>query len=135
MKADFKSPSIVPSDTPWGTASYESAQVKVSLAEISSQTIGKRQLTFNQRRRVHLRFVALHPCLICGCFPSDAHHMRLARSTGLGKKASGEYTVPLCRAHHRDSHRHVDEQMWWSRYSIDPMAAAKKLWCRTTSLK
>ena len=42
---------------------------------------------------------------VCGRRPSDAHHLRFAQSRALGRKVSDEFTVPLCRAHHREVHR------------------------------
>ena len=57
------------------------------------------------RDKTHLRFVAKQPCLVCGRQPCDAHHLRFAQSRGLSLKVSDEFTVPLCRAHHRELHR------------------------------
>jgi hypothetical protein len=39
----------------------------------------------------------------------------------LGRKASDEYAVPLCRTHHRAVHRTGDEQAWWEQAGIDPV--------------
>ena len=57
------------------------------------------------RDKQHLRFVAGQPCLVCGREPCDPHHLRFAQPRGLGQKVSDEFTVPLCRAHHRELHR------------------------------
>ena len=62
-------------------------------------------MTRRLRDKTHLRFVAKQPCLVCGRQPCDAHHLRFAQSRGLGLKVSDEFTVPLCRAHHRELHR------------------------------
>jgi hypothetical protein len=75
-----------------------------------------------------VRFVAQQPCLICGRKPSDPHHLRFAQSRALGRKVSDEFTVPLCRGHHREVHRYGDEAKWWSKTGIDPNAAARALW-------
>jgi ERF superfamily len=80
------------------------------------------------RDRAHTRFVATQPCLICGRFPADAHHLRFAQRRALGRKVSDEHTVPLCRGHHREAHRCGDEAAWWKRSGIDPMTAARTLW-------
>ena len=61
------------------------------------------------RDREHVKFVAGHPCLICGRHPADPHHLRFAQSRALGRKVSDEFTVPLCRGHHREVHRCGDE--------------------------
>jgi hypothetical protein len=83
------------------------------------------------RDRVHLRFVSAQPCLICGRRPSDAHHLRFAQPRALGRRVSDEYTVPLCRSHHRALHRCGDEVAWWKICGVDPVAVAGELWQRT----
>ena len=83
------------------------------------------------RNREHLRYVAQQPCLICGRKPSDPHHLRFAQPRALGRKASDEFAVPLCRIHHRLVHRLGNEGAWWQEAGIDPIKAARKLWKRT----
>jgi hypothetical protein len=80
------------------------------------------------RNPEHLRFVARQPCLICGRKPSDPHHLRYLQPRALGRKASDEFAVPLCRVHHRAVHRARDEQAWWQATGIDPIQVARKLW-------
>lgn len=43
-------------------------------------------------------------------------------------KVSDEFTVPLCRLHHREVHRAGDEKSWWADLKIDPIAVASRLW-------
>jgi hypothetical protein len=81
-----------------------------------------------RRNKVHLAFVAAQPCLVCQRSPSDAHHLKFAQPRTLGRKVSDEFTVPLCRDHHRDLHRYGNEQAWWANVSIEPLEAAKDLW-------
>src|SRR4029079_2835021 len=83
------------------------------------------------RNREHLRYVAQQPCLVCGRKPSDPHHLRFAQPRALGRKASDEFAVPLCRIHHRLLHRVGNEGAWWQEVGIDPVNAARKLWKRT----
>ena len=80
------------------------------------------------RNRDHLRAVAKQPSLICGRKPSDPHHLRYLQPRALGRKASDEFAVPLCRVHHRAAHRARDEQAWWQASGIDPIKVARKLW-------
>jgi hypothetical protein len=80
------------------------------------------------RNREHLRSVAKQPCLICGRKPSDPHHLRYLQPRALGRKASDEFAVPLCRVHHRAVHRARDERAWWQAAGIDPIKVARKLW-------
>jgi hypothetical protein len=86
------------------------------------------------RDREHVKFVAKQPCLVCGRRPADADHLRFAQSPALGRKVSDEFTVPLCRGHHREVHRCADEAAWWEKIGIDPTTAARVLWLKTHPL-
>src|SRR5262245_25021401 len=83
------------------------------------------------RNRDHVRFVMQQPCLLCGRKPSDAHHIRFMQPRALGRKASDEFAVPLCRWHHRAVHRAGDEKAWWKQAGMDPIKVARKLWKST----
>jgi hypothetical protein len=83
------------------------------------------------RDKAHLAFVAGQPCLVCGRRPVDPHHIRFAQGQALGRKVSDEFTVPLCRTHHRELHRSGDEYLWWENRGIDPLKVARKLWKMT----
>jgi hypothetical protein len=83
------------------------------------------------RNRDHLRFVTQQSCLLCGRKPSDAHHIRFVQPRALGRKASDEFTVPLCRSHHRAVHRAGNEKAWWEQAGIDPVKISRKLWKQT----
>ena len=83
------------------------------------------------RNREHLRYVAQQACLICGRKQSDPHHLRYLQPRALGRKASDEFAVPLCRSHHRAVHRASDEQAWWKAAGIDPVKVARQLWRQT----
>ena len=100
--------------------------------------IDKSQLVHPEPRRFrdrdHVKFVAKQPCLICGRRPCDAHHLRFAQHRALGRKASDEFTVPLCRGHHREAHRCGDEAGWWKKTGIDPSVPARALWLETHPL-
>ena len=86
------------------------------------------------RDRDHVKSVAQQPCLICGRRPADAHHLRFAQSRALGRKVSDEFTVPLCRGHHREVHHCADEAAWWEKIGIDPTVTARALWLKTHPL-
>jgi ERF superfamily len=83
------------------------------------------------RDKAHLEFVASQPCLICGRRPSDPHHLRFAQKRALGRRVSDEFTVPLCRLHHREAHRSRDERAWWRRLGLDSVKIAEMLWKKT----
>jgi hypothetical protein len=86
------------------------------------------------RDRDHVKSVVKQPCLVCGRRPADAHHLRFAQAPALGRKVSDEFTVPLCRGHHREVHRCGDEAAWWNKTGIDPTAAARSLWLKSHPL-
>jgi hypothetical protein len=83
------------------------------------------------RNREHLRYVAQQACLICRRKQSDPHHLRYLQPRALGRKASDEFAVPLCRSHHRAVHRAGDERAWWKAAGIDPVKVARQLWRQT----
>jgi hypothetical protein len=51
----------------------------------------------------------------------------------LSRKVSDEFTVPLCRGHHREVHRSGDEAGWWGNTGVDPTVAARALWLGSPS--
>jgi len=103
-----------------------------------SRTIDKSILALPEPRRVrdreHVRHVAKQPCLVCGRRPSDPHHLRFAQSRAMARKVSDEFTVPLCRGHHREVHHYGDEAGWWEKTGLDPTVAARALWLETHPL-
>jgi len=103
-----------------------------------AKVIDKSVLALPEPRRVrdrnHVKSVAKQPCLICGRRPSDAHHLRFAQSRALSRKVSDEFTVPLCRGHHREVHHCGDEADWWRTAGVDPIVNARTLWLQTHPL-
>jgi hypothetical protein len=97
--------------------------------------IDKRVLAFGEARRLrdkeHLKHVASRPCVVCGRQPSEPHHVRFAQRLAFGRKVSDEFTVPLCRLHHRELHRSRNEPLWWKTARIDPIPIAQELWAAT----
>ena len=85
------------------------------------------------RDKEHCRYVSTQACLICGRAPSEAHHIRFAQPRALSLKVSDEYTVPVCRLHHRELHRYGDETSWWAGVGVDPLPIALELWRRSRS--
>ena len=90
--------------------------------------------TIRLRDKDHRKFVSRQPCLVCGRAPTDPHHLRFAQPRALGRKVSDEFTVPVCRLHHREIHRHGDEAAWWKKAGIEPLSAALTLWRQTHPL-
>jgi DNA recombination protein Rad52 len=114
----------------------ERAAATSPLAPAAAPTrIDKSQLAIAEPKRLrdkaHLKFVASQPCLICGRQPSDPHHLRFAQPRAIGLKVSDEFTVPLCRGHHRQLHQAGDERAWWEGIKINGLEVARSLWGTT----
>ena len=84
--------------------------------------------TIRLRDKEHCKFVATRPCVVCGRTPAEAHHIQFAQPRALSRKVSDEYTVPICRLHHRELHQYGDEVSWWAGVNIDPLSIALELW-------
>ena len=116
----------------------DSATTRQPQEQRAAQAIDKSGLPHPEPRRIrdkaHIRFVTKQPCLVCGRMPADAHHLRFAQHRALGRKVSDEFTVPLCRTHHRELHRQADEATWWIKFGIDPSPTARALWLKTHPL-
>jgi hypothetical protein len=101
----------------------------------SPARIDKSSLTLAEPKRLrdkaHLKFVASQSCLVCDRQPSDPHHLRFAQPRAIGLKVSDEFTVPLCRGHHRELHQAGNEPAWWEKLNIKPLEVAKALWEHT----
>ena len=134
---DVAEPSLIPSAS---AVADNSAPPSTPLqADAGVVKIQKSELAIGEPRRhrdkAHLKFVASHPCLICGRSPSDAHHLKFTQARAMGRKVSDEFTVPLCRTHHRDNHSFGDEVAWWERRAIDPLATSRMLWVSTRQIE
>jgi hypothetical protein len=95
------------------------------------ETVSPIRKEVRRRNKAHLAFVGAQACLVCQRLPCDAHHLKFAQPRSLGRKVSDEFTVPLCRDHHRDLHRYGNEVAWWANLQIAPTEVAKDLWQKT----
>jgi ERF superfamily len=94
----------------------------------AASALGK---TVRLRDKNHRKFVTRQPCLVCGRLPSDSHHLTFTQPRALGHRVSDEFTVPVCRIHHRELHRSGNEAAWWQKLDIDPIPVALRLWRHT----
>jgi hypothetical protein len=89
------------------TSCSNAEQAQESIRKFRPASIDKSHLPYPEPRRIrdwdHVRFVTKQPCLICGRKPADPHHLRFVQHRALGRKDSNEFTVPLCRGHHREA--------------------------------
>jgi hypothetical protein len=134
---DVGDPSLISSASAMADSSAPpSAPLQADAAVVKIQ---KSELAISEPRRhrdkAHLKFVASQPCLVCGRSPADAHHLRFTQLRAMGRKVSDEFTVPLCRTHHRDNHSFGDEVGWWERRAIDPVATSRTLWVSTRQIE
>ena len=84
-------------------------------------------------RKAHLKFVASQPCLICGRHLSDPHHLGFAQPRAIGLKVSDQFTVPLCRGHHRQLHQPAMRSPG-GKSTVNALETARDLWEQTHPL-
>jgi hypothetical protein len=113
-----------------GAGHKASRRAKKQLRSDVVHALGK---TVRLRDKEHRRFVLRQPCLVCGRVPSDPHHLTFTQPRALGRRVSDEFTVPVCRLHHRELHRSGNEAAWWQQFNIDPIPVALRLWQHTRS--
>ena len=59
----------------------------------------------------YLQWVAEHPCVHCGTYPVQVHHLRSnALGAGMGLKAPHYFTIPVCQSCHSDCHSLVHDR-------------------------
>jgi hypothetical protein len=116
---------------PTDTGPSQKASTAAAKKQSRSGTIRALGKTVRLRDKNHRKFVLRQPCLVCGRVPSDPHHLTFTQPRGLGYRVSDEFTVPVCRIHHRELHRSGDEAAWWQKLNIDPLPVAFRLWQHT----
>jgi ERF superfamily len=115
---------------PSGVSAGSAPPNKAAL-RIRAEAAGPSPKPRRNRDKDHLRFISRQPCTVCGRQPCEAHHIRFAQPSALGRRVSDEFTVPLCRLHHRELHRIGNERSWWEQLKIDPLPIAARLWRQT----
>ena len=77
----------------------------------------------------HRRFIHSKYCIVCGKYGVDQAHIRSInldwnkQITGMGKKPSDLWTLPLCRNCHTEQHK-MNELKFWEMHGIDPFEEA-----------
>ena len=130
-EANNPAPKLNGDRVPRRRAAGQNGSSEGATSEADVQQVTPLRKPVRMRDRNHLRFVSTQPCLACGRTPSDAHHLRFAEQRALGRKVSDEFTVPLCRLHHRELHRRGDERTWWQHLNVNPLDTAQRLWRAT----
>jgi hypothetical protein len=111
-----------------GGAAQSTTVISTAEDQIAEARVTPLRKEIRRRNKAHLAFVGSQPCLVCQRSPCDAHHLKFAQPRSLGRKVSDEFTVPLCREHHHELHRHGNEMAWWANLQIDALKEAKELW-------
>jgi ERF superfamily len=127
----FGAPGPIPATTGPDSAASSMTAAPVLEDQSSQALVTPLRKSMRRRNKAHLAFVASQPCLVCQRSPCDAHHLKFAQPRSLGLKVSDEFTVPLCREHHHELHRHGNEMAWWANLQIDALKEAKELWAAT----
>jgi hypothetical protein len=104
---------------------------KASALRLRIEADGPAPKPRRSRDKDHLRFISRQSCTVCGRQPCEAHHIRFAQPSALGRRVSDEFTIPLCRVHHRELHRIGNERSWWDQLNIDPLPIALRFWQHT----
>ena len=117
--------------TPSGAPEEARDPNKAAALRIRAEAGGPSPKPRRNRDKDHLRFISRQPCTVCGRQPCEAHHIRFAQPSALGRRVSDEFTVPLCRLHHRELHRIGNERSWWEQLNIDPLPIALRFWQQT----
>jgi len=63
----------------------------------------------------YLKWVRTQPCWVCMRQPVDAHHLIGHGTKGMGLRSPDTLSMPLCRSHHDELHRH-GHQSWEEKY-------------------
>src|SRR6516165_5133831 len=121
--------SVMPAGRPDAGDSQKTS--KASDKPPRNSTVRASGKTVRLRDKEHRKFVSRQACLVCGRTPSDPHHLTFMQPRALGHRVSDEFTVPVCRIHHRELHRFGDEAAWWRKLNIDPLSVALRLWQHT----
>ena len=125
----FSAQNVMPADRPDANSSQKTS--KASDKPPRNSTVRASGKTVRLRDKEHRKFVSRQACLVCGRTPSDPHHLTFMQPRALRHRVSDEFTVPVCRVHHRELHRQGNEAAWWGKLSIDPVPVALKLWQHT----
>jgi hypothetical protein len=73
----------------------------------------------------YLAWIRTQSCCVCRRTPAEPHHIRVASivdgklQTGLGRRSSDKWALPLCRDCHNEAHSE-SEDVFWAKRGINP---------------
>jgi hypothetical protein len=76
------------------------------------------------KNKLHLARVAELPCVICGRWPVQVHHVIMGRHAQ--RRSSDNETIPLCREHHDELH--AGKATWAEKYGPDHAFLRRVAW-------
>lgn len=91
------------------------------------------QTKFRDKDESYLRYVRQQPCIVCGAYHSEAHHLKYRELAGLGAKTPDYMAVSLCSECHRnymgsDSHITTEKVIRLAPYLFRKLSA--KQFCK-----
>ena len=115
-----------------GEAKPQDSETEPSKPEEEGVSTGNRVMakTIRLRDKDHRKYVSHEPCVVRGRRPAE-RIIFVLHSHARWHASSDEFTVPVCRIHHRELHRYGDEAKWWKGVNIDPVPIALMLWQHT----
>jgi ERF superfamily len=126
--------SAQPASMETGPQDEEQTKSRPAALRLELATTGSTVKPHRARDKDHLRFICKQPCTVCGRTPCEAHHLRFAQPRAMGRRVSDEFTVPLCRLHHRELHHVGNELSWWKGLNVNPLPIALRFWQLTRGI-
>lgn len=79
----------------------------------------------NKLEQAHLQRVAEMPCVVCGNWPVQVHHIE----TGMGRRKDHMRVIALCYDHHQGANglHTIGRKAWVQRYGREADLMAKML--------
>ncbi len=68
----------------------------------------------NKKNHEYLEWIREQPCIVCQG-QSEPHHVRIDGNAGMGIKPDDEFSLPLCRDHHTESHA-LGRKSFWAKH-------------------
>lgn len=89
-----------------------------NIPKVSAKTKARKASADGKAGALFMAKVARLPCVICGAFPVQVHHVICGRFGS--RKASDFDTIPLCHAHHLGPDGiHANKAAWVARHGDD----------------
>jgi hypothetical protein len=88
---------------------------KTLMRQISAKKKARRATDEGKADKEHMGLVARLPCVICGFWPVQVHHVIHGRYSA--RRSSDRHTIPLCFPHHAELH--AGKESWAAKWGPD----------------